>query len=361
MQSTLIQLSVTQPSDTSKRNHAIDVAKGIGIFLVIYGHTIKGTDFRVFLYAFHMVLFFMVSGLFFRPESYTGWKDMFSRTARALLWPYVVFYILSYSYWLIIERLLRPGGNQIPWYEPLIGLVLATDVKHYMNPNGALWFLVGLFVAQVALYGLLSTVSYNSLRLITLCLSLATGIWLAQFQQLVLPFSLKSAFVALFFVGLGYLMRRLTYIPQQRSGQLLAMLAGLGLCYWLSVDNGLIDIDHGHYGNPLRFVGAALLGVWGCLCGATLLQGATILTYFGSNSLIAFGLSEPIKRLCIGLVSRLSHHSVDEVRQSVELSVLVLLLTLLLLVPIIYLFTEPLSRLIGRKSRRLPKLAGVEQ
>jgi fucose 4-O-acetylase-like acetyltransferase len=352
MQPTFTQLTVIQPADNSRRNQAVDAAKGIGILLVIYGHTIKGTDFRVFLYSFHMALFFIVSGLFFRPELYTSWQDMITRTARTLLWPYVVFYVLSYSYWLSVERLLRPGGDQIPWYEPLVGLFLATDVQHYMNPNGALWFLVGLFMAQVALYGLLRTVLHNGLRMLALCLALATGIWLAQFQQLVLPFSLKSAFVALFFVGLGYLIRELDYTPQQRSGKLLATLTGLSMCYWLSINNELIDIDHGHYGNPLRFVGAALLGVWGCLCGASFLQGAPILTYFGLNSLIAFGLSEPIKRLSIGLVSRLSHYSVDEVRQSVELSVIVLLLTLLLLVPVIYLFNNQLSRLIGRKRRR---------
>lgn len=55
------------------RNQAIDIAKGVGIFLVVYGHTIKGTEFRTFLYAFHMPLFFVISGLFFRPVIYPDW------------------------------------------------------------------------------------------------------------------------------------------------------------------------------------------------------------------------------------------------------------------------------------------------
>lgn len=40
------------------RVHWIDVLKGIGIFLVIMGHTIKDTYVYNWIYSFHMPLFF---------------------------------------------------------------------------------------------------------------------------------------------------------------------------------------------------------------------------------------------------------------------------------------------------------------
>lgn len=46
------------------RDHLIDVAKGIGILLVVFAHIYKGscTDF---IYLFHMPLFFYLSGATF--------------------------------------------------------------------------------------------------------------------------------------------------------------------------------------------------------------------------------------------------------------------------------------------------------
>ena len=47
-----------------------DIAKGIGIFLVVYTHIYVNTDSRLneIIYAFYMPLFFVVSGLTFKSE-----------------------------------------------------------------------------------------------------------------------------------------------------------------------------------------------------------------------------------------------------------------------------------------------------
>lgn len=46
-----------------KRLKWIDVLKGIGMYLVILGHTHFAS--RGVIYAFHMPLFFLISGMFF--------------------------------------------------------------------------------------------------------------------------------------------------------------------------------------------------------------------------------------------------------------------------------------------------------
>ena len=43
----------------------IDKAKGIGIILVILGHTICPPNIKFWLYSFHMPLFFFLSGYVF--------------------------------------------------------------------------------------------------------------------------------------------------------------------------------------------------------------------------------------------------------------------------------------------------------
>lgn len=50
---------------TKQRDAVLDAMRGIGIVLMVAGHSgFAGTDF---IYLFHMALFFMLSGYFFRP------------------------------------------------------------------------------------------------------------------------------------------------------------------------------------------------------------------------------------------------------------------------------------------------------
>ena len=54
-----------------KRVQYIDIAKGIGILLVVLGHNDLNAYHPMlhrFIYAFHMALFFFLSGIFFNPK-----------------------------------------------------------------------------------------------------------------------------------------------------------------------------------------------------------------------------------------------------------------------------------------------------
>ena len=67
-----------------KREKYIDVAKGFGILLVVYGHVISNCDLRPdltliqkFIYSFHMPLFFFISGYCLGLRKDTGEKPAF--------------------------------------------------------------------------------------------------------------------------------------------------------------------------------------------------------------------------------------------------------------------------------------------
>src|SRR5215831_19970330 len=90
---------------------APDYAKALGIFLVVFGHVIRGlansgiihwNSFWASLddgvYLFHMPLFFYVSGLFFRSTIRRyGYVVKFKQNAAALLLPLVAWSYLQYS------------------------------------------------------------------------------------------------------------------------------------------------------------------------------------------------------------------------------------------------------------------------
>jgi fucose 4-O-acetylase-like acetyltransferase len=90
----------------------MDYAKGIGIFLVVLGHTIRGLmesptlessgllkSADQWIYAFHMPLFFFLSGLLIERAVTKPFKEFVVSRFQTLAYPYVV--------WSILQELLR--------------------------------------------------------------------------------------------------------------------------------------------------------------------------------------------------------------------------------------------------------------
>ena len=73
------------------RNATFDMLKGIGILLVIIGHTFM-KEIGPYIQAFHMPLFFMVAGYFFK---YKAPRDLFIRDFRRLIVPYLFVVIIT--------------------------------------------------------------------------------------------------------------------------------------------------------------------------------------------------------------------------------------------------------------------------
>ncbi len=75
----------------NERIATFDMLKGIGILLVIIGHTFM-KEIGPYIQAFHMPLFFMVAGFFFK---YKPLKDQFIRDSRRLILPYLFVVITT--------------------------------------------------------------------------------------------------------------------------------------------------------------------------------------------------------------------------------------------------------------------------
>ena len=57
------------PALLRSREHYIDIAKGIGIYFIVLGHSVGNSHFlHPYLYSFHVPLFFILSGMVFRYD-----------------------------------------------------------------------------------------------------------------------------------------------------------------------------------------------------------------------------------------------------------------------------------------------------
>ena len=75
----------------------ISISKGIGIMLMVTGHIFVCSDnmfIHNFIYAFHMPLFFMISGYCFSERHLDNFGNYFKRKIVSLYYPYVFWLVL---------------------------------------------------------------------------------------------------------------------------------------------------------------------------------------------------------------------------------------------------------------------------
>ena len=66
------------------RKYWIDVLRALGIILVVLGHVSKEPNTVIFIYAFHMPLFFLLSGFLFNRHRYDLHHSPVSKIAATL-------------------------------------------------------------------------------------------------------------------------------------------------------------------------------------------------------------------------------------------------------------------------------------
>lgn len=127
-------------------NQRISIAKGVGILLMVIGHSGCPEYLHSVIYSFHMVLFYFLSGFFFRDgKVICDGRKYLMRKFRRLYWPYIK--------WSIIFILLHNFFYEIGFNETLL-----SDHEIWINVKrsfrgmwqgerflGAYWFLISLF------------------------------------------------------------------------------------------------------------------------------------------------------------------------------------------------------------------------
>ncbi len=123
----------------------VDTAKGVGIILVVVGHTLRGLDgsgvlpagwkfVDAWIYAFHMPLFFFLAGLFLEHSTRRPLGAFIDSKARRILWPYFI--------WSILQECLRhvSGSSDLPLTR--LWTIIYKPVMQF-------WFLYVLFLLLV--------------------------------------------------------------------------------------------------------------------------------------------------------------------------------------------------------------------
>lgn len=104
--------------DIKQRLTYIDIARAIGILFVVLGHVnqfyrdsqgIENSQTLIFIYAFHMPLFFILSGILFSEKTFhdLSFFDFLIKKVKALLVPYLFLDITAGLYETVISSKIQ--------------------------------------------------------------------------------------------------------------------------------------------------------------------------------------------------------------------------------------------------------------
>ena len=167
--------------EKKKREEFIDIAKGIAILCVIIGHTWKNAypaDKRlmVFIYSFHMPLFFILSGWCLKSTD-VKISSVIVKKIKQLVVPYVVINFIR-TMIMSPELFLKTEFWRSLFYAAGRDMQKGIDGKP-VSQIGMTWFLMSLFMCQI-LYLCVKKISEEyevSMWLLIICLAIQAGVY----------------------------------------------------------------------------------------------------------------------------------------------------------------------------------------
>ena len=250
----------------------ISTANSITVWLIILAAASvrmgEGTMFRRILYAFHMPLFFIISGLTVEQKTGKG-AGSWLRFLRQMILAYVIPYLL----WALIYAEFSIRN---------LGWILYGSWQSLQNARslGMLCFLSYMFIARIMTEIVLTLLSVfgKSKRFAALFVSALLffiGMRLPGLEGLGYPWGANIAFVAAGFILLGYSMRPVVEKLAKNPVWVILILVLSGAALWAGTIRrgdafGMVLIRSAEYGDVFWFFANALSGSFLVLAAAAL-------------------------------------------------------------------------------------------
>lgn len=292
--------------NTSKRLDYLDMAKGIGMLLVLIGHLQGDTIFSlspyfhplcVFIFSFHMPLFFIISGILMAiredKNDSISLKTHASKRFKGIMIPY---YWFSLFYFMVVIYAFIKGS--IAYQTVLINLWYVLSC-YGMN---VLWFLPAMFFGELLFLYLKQKLSFKNLCIVIPIISAIAFIicnlltlpeynsaFAMRFHELAIL--LIRPFIACGWIFVGFIVHKLyvTYkIEEKLESRLLSISIGvilLILCAFFSKVNNGVDFRSLVFRNVFFYILCSILGSYGLILLCKGLPKIKLFTFWGVGSL----------------------------------------------------------------------------
>lgn len=195
---------MTKQNGTTERQEYMDIFRSFGIILMIMGHINFGNKFDHFIHAFHMPIFFVISGFFFRSDNNVTLRSFILKKAKSLLVPYIFFGLFHYFIYLLLYDV----------DDPLLPLLRLLFINTYRLPiAGALWFLTALFITDVVYFLIDRYIPNEDAKWAVIIVIAVFGNSTGHIFSFLLPYAMSAAMVGVGLFHMGYLMRKYENTP----------------------------------------------------------------------------------------------------------------------------------------------------
>ena len=296
-----------------KRLSYLDMAKGIGIILVLYGHLIyTGEYVRVWISAFHMPLFFVISGitLSMGTKDEKDIKGRIAKKARTLLIPYMWFSIIYFV--VDIGNVIL---NKITMYDFKSNIIATLTFAG----KSVMWFITALFISQVILVLLQSKLSDAGVIISVIIIAVISCLCAPYIREayannegslgvtalLSFPKSIVRSGTVIPYVAAGYYARKYydkyRFLADKIYIRIIACIVSFGLCVFISITNWAVDTNNIILNNPFLYYAGGMLGSISIISFCALLPSIGILEMVGRYSLVTMAIHLDMYVLWAGL------------------------------------------------------------
>lgn len=193
-----------------QRDITFDVMKGIAILAMVAGHCVIPEIMLRFIYMWHMPLFFIVSGYFYRSKQR---KEVIKSSLKGLLNPYFFAFVAV----AVLIIFLKPENFTHVLYG-FLGILgwfhQGNDV--YYGGNGPLWFLPALFWCRIVYDEIRRVVRSKYLIWGGIVILSFMGVYVGH--RIFIPFFIAQGLAALIFYHIGSEAKRLRVKNQKIHG-----------------------------------------------------------------------------------------------------------------------------------------------
>lgn len=266
----------------------IDVLKALGIILMIMGHIGFGEHFDQWIHAFHMPMFFIISGFLYKKKDM---KQTLVSRFKGLLIPYLFFAVFHLVIMCFVD--IRDG---VELQSSVPGYLFALFFKNheFVPICGAIWFLTALFALDVS-YSFIDCLGNEYLKPVVVAVLTSFGFVLSA-CGIILPFSVNAALVGVGLYFIGNKLRTL-YDNNKWQSSLWLGVAGVIVCIFTIFLNRSVNVRMSIYGNVILFYFNALLMTFSLFNIATrLVKRESLLikelSFIGKNSIVYLGFNQ---------------------------------------------------------------------
>ncbi len=311
-----------------KKIETVDVAKGIGILLVIFAHVCLKEPLLTVIYSFHMPFFFIMAGMMYNREKYTSFKAFMKSKVKSLVIPYLIFCLIGILYAATVTLAgcaMHKKTLYDLWvllYRSLYSVVWAPYSHRYFGSfNVPMWF-VPCLLAVFILYYFASKYIKNKWLLAGVAAVVSFAGWLSESSLIpvdfsFLPWNLGSALFSFGFFTFGNLISpyvREKLFPTQagvkrRIALVAAFVISMAIVVPLALLNGRVSIGNRVLNNGLLFYATGIAGTAGILFISGAIGKCGFLRFFGKNSFTVMGIHYVIYDFLFGLISHFGRSS----------------------------------------------------